>query len=102
MPVPERYCRYPTRAAIDSLAARFGLRNERHMQDGEWEVADASRTEEFLRALEADDLSDDERFTLAEMVMEGFDELAAGSDLAMSEQWQRFARLLRARPALHA
>jgi len=103
MEVREQYRRYPTRAALDSLSARFGLRNEPGMQDWEYEVADAARTEEFLRALETEHLTDDERFTLSETVMECFEDLArAGTDLSTSPQWHRFGRLLRARPSLHA
>jgi hypothetical protein len=103
MAVPEKYWRYPTRAAIDALSRRFGLRNEPDMQDWEYEVADASRLEEFLRALEAHDLTDDERFTLSETVMECFEDLAQeGADLVPSGQWDRFVQLLRARVSLHA
>jgi hypothetical protein len=103
MDVREQFRRYPTRAAIDSLSARFGLRNDTGMQDWEYEVADASRTEEFLCALECDDLTDDERFTLSETVMQCFEDLAcAGIHLPTSQQWLRFVNLLRARPSLHA
>jgi hypothetical protein len=102
MAVPERYWRFPTRAAIDSLSARFGFQNESWMQDWEYQVADASRLEEFLVALEGDELTDDERFTLSQTVMQCFDDLAAeGQDVAATNAWQRFVRLLRSRPDLH-
>jgi hypothetical protein len=97
-----KYPRYPTRAAIDSLASRFGLPNDPQMQDWEYEVADAARIDEFLRALEGDDLTDDERLTLGEMVMQCLENLARdGVDLASNDRWSRFVRLLRARPTLH-
>ncbi len=103
MTVPERYWRFPTRAAIDSLSARFGLRNEPHMQDWEYEVADAARLAEFLDALEGEDLTEDERFTLSETVMQCFEDLAAeGRAVSEMDEWLRFVSLLRARPKLHA
>lgn len=102
MAVPERYWRFPTRAAIDSLSARFGFQNEPWMQDWEHQVADASRLEEFLAVLDGDELTDDERFTLSQTVMQCFDDLAGeGRDVAATEPWQRFVRSIRARPDLH-
>ena len=82
---------------------RFGLANEPSMQDWEFEVADPSRLEEFLVALEGDAMTDDERFTLSQTVMQCFDDLAASNnDVAAMGQWQRFVRVVRARPELHA
>jgi hypothetical protein len=103
MSVPERYLRYPTRAAIDSLAKRFSLPNEPYMQDWEYEVADSMRLPEFLQALEREPFTDDERFTLSETVMECFEHLAAmGQEVEHSDGWKRFVALLRGRPELHA
>jgi hypothetical protein len=52
-------------------------------------------------ALEGNELTDDERFTLSQTVMQCFDDLAAeGRDVADMNEWQRFVRLLRARPEL--
>ena len=98
----DRYLRHPTRAAIDSLAQRFGLRNDPGMQDWEYEVADAKRLPDFLPALEGDDLTDDERFVLGMTVMQCFEELASERTVADSEQWKRFVAVLRSRPKLHA
>jgi len=70
MSVPERYWRFLTRAAINALSARFNLPNEPPMQDWEYEVADATRDFGVLAALEGNDLTDDERFTLSETVMQ--------------------------------
>lgn len=103
MDVPERYWRFPTGVAIDALAARFGLRNEPGMQDWEYQVADAARLPEFRTALEGGALTDDERFTLGESVMQCFEDLTdAGCDGPAPDEWARFAALLRARPSLHA
>lgn len=102
MNVPERYWRFPTSEAIESLASRFGFPVEPNMQDWEYEVADALRLGEFLRALEGH-LTDDERFTLAETVMQCFEDVEAdGFDGETIVQWNRFEALLRQRPALHA
>lgn len=103
MTVPERYRRHPTRAAIDSLAKRFALPNEPHMQDWEYVVADRTRLPELLQALEREELTDDERFTLSETVMQCFEDLPEeGRQLDQTDEWKRFAVLLRARPRLHA
>ena len=72
MAVPERYWRFQTREAMDALATRFGFQDEPWMEDWEYQVADASRLDEFLIALEAGELTDDERFTLSETVMQCF------------------------------
>ncbi len=102
MSVPERYWGFPTRAAVDSLSARFGLRNEPWMQDWEYMVADESRLEEFLAELEGGDLTDDERFLLSQTVMQCFENLASeGRDVAAMDQWRRFVRLIRARSDLY-
>ena len=102
MEPPKHYWRVPTREAIDSLAARFGLRNEPEMQGWEYEVADASRLPEFLAAMEGE-LTDDERFTLSLTVMESFEDWArAGAQVATSDEWRRFVAILRARPSLYA
>ena len=99
--VPERYWRFPG-DAIESLAARFGLPIEPWMQDWEYLVADAGRLGEFLAALEAD-LTDDERFTLGQIVMESFEDICAEPrDVEGSAEWRRFVAVLRGRPTLHA
>lgn len=88
-PVAEPEPRYPTRAAIDSLAKRFGLKNHPDMQDWEWEVADDTRIDEFLAAYESGALDDDERFTLMETILQSFEELPHPVD-----KDPRFAKLL--------
>ncbi len=72
--MPEQLYRFPTRKAIDSLAERFGLENQPWMQDWEWEVADPDRAEEFATVYKTALLSDDERFTLLEMILQSFEE----------------------------
>jgi hypothetical protein len=74
--LPEQLWRFPTREAIDSLAQRFSLENRPDMQDWEWEVADPARAEEFVTAYKTAALTDDERFTLMEMILQSFEERA--------------------------
>lgn len=75
MTVPEHLWRFPTREAIASLAIRFDVPNEPHMQDWEWEVADPARIDEYLNAYHVGELTDDERFTLMETLIQAFDDL---------------------------
>ena len=74
MNIPEHLWRFPTRKAIDSLAARFGLVCSTQMQDWEWEVADPARIDEFLSAYASGELDEDERFTIMETLLQSFEE----------------------------
>lgn len=72
MNIPERLWRFPTGAAREKLATRFGLPDEPEMQDWQWEVADNERIDEFLAVYKSGILSDDERYTLMETILESF------------------------------
>lgn len=98
-PVPEPEPRYPTRAAIDALAQRFGLENGPGMQDWEWQVADETRIDEFLAAYESGTLTDDERFTLMETILQSFEQLPHPVD--EDPRLPRLLELLRRNTALH-
>jgi len=98
-PVPEPEPRYPTRAAIDALARRFGLANHPGMQDWEWEVADAERIDEFLAAYAGGELTDDERFTLMETILQSFEQLPHPAD--EDPRFPRLLGLLERNAALH-
>jgi len=99
MSVPEHLWRFPTRAAIDSLAKRFGFPNTPAMQDWEWEVGDSARIDDFLSTYESGALSDDERFTLMETILQSFENLpqSTGSDT----RWHRALELLNKNIQLH-
>ena len=99
MSVPEHLWRFPTAAAIASLAARFDLPNDPDMQDWEWEVADSGRIDEFLAVLESADLTDDERFTLMETVVQSFEDSPAQPEA--DPRWVRVLDLIERRIALH-
>lgn len=100
MSVPEHLWRFPTAAAIDSLAKRFGFPNSPDMQDWEWEVADAARLDKFLAAYESGELNDDERFTIMETILQSFEDL--GPDLRLDPRWPRVLELLDRNIDLHA
>lgn len=57
------------------------------MQDWVWQVADSSRIDEFLAAYSGGELSDDERFTLMETIIQSFDGL--DERLAVHARWPR-------------
>ncbi|ELP29797.1 hypothetical protein RBSWK_06258 [Rhodopirellula baltica SWK14] len=100
MTVPEPLWRFPTREAIARLASRFDVPNEPHMQDWEWEVADPSRLDEYLKAYNGAELSDDERFTLMETIIRAFDDLPVPLDA--DERWQVTLSILDENIDLHA
>jgi hypothetical protein len=100
MSIPEHLWRFPTAAAVDSLARRFGLPNDPSMQDWPWEVADAARLDEFLAAYESGDLSDDERFALMEIILQSFEDLAAST--GFDARWDRALDTIDRNVDLHA
>jgi hypothetical protein len=100
MSVPKHLWRFPTAAAIRTLAQRFGLRNDPGMQDWEWQVSDATRLDEFLRAYEEADLSDDERFVLMEIILQSFEDL--GHTIVVDPRWHRTLELIDQNIDLHA
>jgi hypothetical protein len=101
--MPEHLRRHPTRSAINALSLRFGLPNDPHMQDWEWEVADAERIDEFLSAYESGELSDDERFTLMETILQSFEDLQLFEDRPDPDcRWQRILEILDQNIDLHA
>ena len=100
MSIPQHLWRFPTRKAIDSLAARFGLPNSPEMQDWEWEVADPARIDEFLSAYSGGDLDDDERFTIMETLLQSFE--ASTFELSSDSRWERVLSELEKHIDLHA
>ncbi|TWU15618.1 hypothetical protein [Allorhodopirellula heiligendammensis] len=100
MSVPEHLWRFPTAEAIASLAIRFDVPNEPDMQDWEWEVADPGRIDEYLTAYHHGGLSDDERFTLMETIIQAFDDL--DGILETDSRWQETLHILDRHIDLHA
>ena len=62
--------RSPIGAGRKTLAARFGLTIDRFSQDWEWEIADPARFPEWLAVYRDVDLSDNERLSLMEMLVQ--------------------------------
>lgn len=100
MTVPEHLWRFPTAEAIASLAARFGVPNEPHMQDWEWQVADSNRIDEYLAAYKSGELNCDERFTLMETIIQAFENIPAALDA--DRRWTEALQLLNFNIDLHA
>lgn len=92
---------FPTTAARESLARRFGLPFSPDMQDWEWDVADAQRIQEFTAAYrDCPDLTNAERFSLMEMMVQCLDDLQ--DDPQAERSWDSIAPLLLANWELHA
>ncbi len=68
--LPRRLWRFPTWAARESLAARFALPLDEGDQDWEWTHSRPEQLDEYLAAYQGGELSDDERFTLTEMMVQ--------------------------------
>jgi hypothetical protein len=98
--IPEHLIRHPTRRAIDALAARFSLGRDPYMQDWEWEVADPERLDEFLAAYDLPELTEDERFVLAEVIIQSFEDSPA--DLEHDSRWRTVLDRLDRSIAIHA
>lgn len=99
MHVPEHLWRFPTAAAIRTLAARLQLHFHPNMQDWEYEVADPVRLEEFLDTYEHGGLDDDQRFTLMCIAVQSLED--SEFELTASPVSRRIAALLEARIDLH-
>ena len=74
--------------------------NSQGMQDWEYEVADPERVLEFLAAYDIEDLSDDERFCLMEIVIQSFEELE--DERLRKGVWPQIEAILRQNFGLHA
>jgi hypothetical protein len=98
--------RYPTRAGRDALAARLGLTIDPYSQDWEWEIAEPARFAEWLALYRDGPLSDDERFSLMEMLIQCVENMiqiyGPPDEIEELPQWQAVAGLLQANPRLHA
>jgi hypothetical protein len=93
--------RWPTDEARRSLASRLELPFTSVMQDWEWEVADPSLLPRLFELLGDAELSDDERFSLLEIVVQSIEDLESAAP-EKTDSWRRAERELRERPALHA
>ncbi len=100
MSVPEHLWRFPTADAIASLATLLDVPHHSSMQDWEWEIADPSRIDEYLSLYRESGLTDDERFTLMETVLQAFENLPC--DLSSDSRWTDVLDILDRNIDLHA
>ncbi len=100
MTLPQQFWRYPTAEAIANLAVRFNVPNHPEMQDWEWEVADSSRLDEYLAVYNSGELTDDERFTLMETIIQAFEN--APGELDAHPHWGATLSILGVNFDLHA
>jgi len=91
--------RFPTTAAQRSLAARFALPYSDQMQDWEYEVADPQRFGEFLSTYGSPDLTEDERFSLMEILIQCAEEIEP--EVAHRTAWAAIEPLLLANRRIH-
>jgi hypothetical protein len=66
--------RHPTKKARQSLSTILRLPYYQSDEDWEWQVADEKRFEEFLSLYEHGRLSDDERFSLMEIIIQSVED----------------------------
>lgn len=67
--------RFPNVNARMALAKRLNLAYLENMQDWEYEVADVARIEDLMKAYLCDEVVQEERFVLMEMLLESFTEI---------------------------
>ena len=90
---------YPSIAARKTLAVRLGLPFHSQMQDWDWEVADQKRFEEFIEVYRSGDISDSERHSLMEILIQCVEDM--GSGLRFDSAWGSIEPLLVARSCIH-
>lgn len=104
--VPQHLARYPTKVGREVLAARLGMTTDTISQDWEWAVAAPEHFQRWLAVYQDVPLTDDERFSLMEMLIQCVEDKAPvyGPREQVEElsEWQAVAALLRACPRLHA
>ena len=96
--VPDHLKRYPTGAGRRDLAARLGLTVDPRAQDWEWEVAESEMFYDWLAVYRSEMLSDDERFSLMEVLIQCVEDTVWESDTLGAVEglprWEAVAVLL--------
>lgn len=90
--------KFPNTNARVALAKRLNLAYLENMQDWEYEVADISRIDDFLNTYDLNDITEDERFLLIEMLFQSFEEV---DDLEKDTRWYRTLSLVENNLDLH-
>lgn len=104
--VPSHLRRYPSKAGCETLAARLGLTINPYSQDWEWEVADPAQFDQWLTVYREAVLSEDERISLMEMLIQCVEHVARRpwepQQVEQLKEWLAIAPLLRDNCLLHA
>lgn len=94
--------RCPTLAAINSLAKRLDLPPPPLECEWHLAVADSTRIDEFVTLYENGGLTDDERFTLMEMILNSvIDAADMDTSILKSNVWQKILALLEENIEVH-
>ncbi len=94
--------RCPTAPAMNSLAERLGLRPPPLEYDWRLAVADPARIDEFVALYENGGLTDDERVTLMEVILNSIiDAVDTDTSILKSDIWQKILALLEQNIGIH-
>lgn len=96
-PVPAE--RHPTSAARVYLSSKLAIQDDLAMQDWERFYADENRIAEFIDLYESDEIDDEERFLLMELILASAE--AADEENVTPKIWARIDRLLLHNRSLH-
>ncbi len=95
----DRPPRYTTTRARIALAARFNLPYDDSDQDWEYQIADAARFREFSADYASAELTEDERISLMEILVQCVDNMAPGPE--HESAWLAIRPHLLAQASLH-
>ncbi|MHA7101008.1 hypothetical protein [Roseivirga pacifica] len=102
MELREEFLRYATRDAQRKLSKRLGFHWYENTQDWDLTESDSERIKEFLQIYKSDDLSDDEKFALMELIISSFDDLVEeGGNINREGIWTDCKHILNNEPWLH-
>ncbi|MBJ9720563.1 hypothetical protein I5515_01955 [Acinetobacter calcoaceticus] len=90
--------KFPNISARMALAERLKLFYHDEMQDWEYEVADVEHIDDFLSVYGLNDITEDERFLLIEMLFQSFEEV---DDLEGDIRWYHTLSLVENNLDLH-
>lgn len=94
------YWRWPTYKSIQKLASLLGLPYSEFMQDWEWEVADPNRIQEYFGLYDQGHMSDDDKFTLMETIIQAHEDKYVNTGL-LPKSWQQVKKRILSNPKLH-
>jgi len=99
--VPEHLWRFWTKDSMENLAAKFQIPYDSSDQDWPWQVSDPNRLNEFIASYKNDGLTDDEKFTLMDLILQSFEDLESIEDLPKNSLWKEVYKFLDQNIDLH-